>query len=91
MTYRQRKMYTRAKYLKNIVDLQYHYSLFHPKGSFRWQTNFGNMRASFMLKDETWACGCSNSMHSFLCLGCLPEIYFCIGRPKLLPIFSLLA
>ena len=25
------------------------------------------------------------SMHSFLCLGFLPEIYFCVGRPKLFP------
>ena len=28
-------------------------------------------------------------MHSFLCLGFLPEIYFCVGRPKLFPIFCL--
>ena len=35
-----------------------------------------------MLKAETWARGWLNSMHSFLCLGCLPEICFCVGRPK---------
>ena len=31
-----------------------------------------------ILKEETLASWCSNSMHSFLdlCLGCLPEIYF---------------
>ena len=28
-------------------------------------------------------------MHSFLCLGFLPGIYFCVGRPKLFPIFCL--
>ena len=39
-----------------------------------------------MLKAETWAREWLNSMHSFLCLGCLPEICFCVGRPKLFPI-----
>ena len=34
-----------------------------------------------MLKVETWASGRLNSMHSFFCLGCLPEIYFVLeGR-----------
>ena len=41
-----------------------------------------------MLKAETWARGWLNSMHSFLCLGCLPEICFCVGRPKLFPILE---
>ena len=45
-----------------------------------------------MLKEETWAlgCRCLNSMHSFLCLGCLPEIYFSVGGPKLFPILNAL-
>ena len=30
-----------------------------------------------MLKEETWG-------RSFLCLGFLPEIYFCVDRSKLL-------
>ena len=41
-----------------------------------------------MLKEETWGCCHLNSMHSFLCLGFLPGIYFCVGRPKI--IFDLL-
>ena len=40
-----------------------------------------------MLKEEMWARGCLNSMHSFLCLGCLPEVYFCVDRSKLFVIF----
>ena len=41
-----------------------------------------------MLKEEMWARGQLNSMHSFLCLGtCLPKIYVCAGRPKLFTIF----
>ena len=28
------------------------------------------MRASSVFKEKTWALGCLNSMHSFLCLGC---------------------
>ena len=38
------------------------------------QTNFEIMVKD---KEETWACGRSNSMHFFLCLAYLPEIYFC--------------
>ena len=41
-----------------------------------------------MLKEETWGCCHQNSMHSFLCLGFLPEIYFCVDRPKLLSFSS---
>ena len=82
--------YDRAKFIiVQNTSKAYHYSLFHPEGIFRWQTNFENIRPSFMLKEETWARGCLNSMHSFLCLGFLPKIYFCVGRPKLFPIFYL--
>ena len=82
MSYKQSKMYNRPKYRKNLplqsVSSRRNLQVVH---KFRKHASFFYAQGGNV---DAW---CLNSMHSFLCLGCLPEICFCVGRPKLFPIF----
>ena len=82
-SYRQSKMYNRAKYLKNLLPKSV-----SSNGNLQVVDKFRKHASFFYAQGGNMGmCGYLDSMHLFHCLGCLPEICFCVGRPKLFPIF----